>query len=215
MERDPALFAWRAAPAHHAAAVGLSVGLGGPLAALALFCLRDLVDALTQDGTGKLAFLKLVLPLPEGFAERRLTLFDGVLLSPSDLQLAALGGIAGTAIAVAGLGWFVSLLCFEAQTRATLRLRAKAAEAILRSPAAAREDVRALPDLVGRALAAMGGIAAVGILLPAMSLAGLALALVLGELAAPRLVPVVLAALLAAGLARILVLRRASAIMRS
>ncbi|UMY17167.1 ABC transporter ATP-binding protein [Methylobacterium organophilum] len=211
MERDPALFAWRAAPAHHAAAVGLSVGLGGPLAALALFCLRDLVDALTQDGTGKLAFLKLVLPLPEGFAERRLTLFDGVLLSPSDLQLAALGGIAGTAIAVAGLGWFVSLLCFEAQTRATLRLRAKAAEAILRSPAAAREDVRALPDLVGRALAAMGGIAAVGILLPAMSLAGLTLAVVLGELAAPRLVPVVLAALLAAGLARILVLRRAGA----
>ena len=49
MDRDPIAFTWRTARREHAAAVGLALGLGGPLALLALLCLRDLIAVMPRD----------------------------------------------------------------------------------------------------------------------------------------------------------------------
>ncbi len=46
MQRDPILFAWASTPRRHAAALGLAVGLGSPLALFVLVCLRDLIAVL-------------------------------------------------------------------------------------------------------------------------------------------------------------------------
>lgn len=185
-------------------AVALGVGLGTPLALLALLCLRDLVDLMVPGADSPRRFLALALPIP-GDPPGTLAIAPGLPLSGHGLLLAALIGLATTALAVAGLGWLVARVCFSAQARAATRLRATAVDAILRAPSGAREDVRALPGLVGAALA---GLPAAGILVPAMTLSGVLLALATAALAAPRLIPAVAIGLLAVGLARALQIRR-------
>lgn len=207
MERDPILFAWRSAPAQHAMAVALGVGLGAPLAFFALLCLRDLVGLLSPSASGPPPFLGLTLPIPGG-TPKLLVIAPGFNLTEDGMSLAALLGLATSALALAGLGWLVARVCFSAQTRAAARLRAAAADAILQAPPGAREEVRALPGLVGHVLA---GLPAVGILLPALTIAAILLAILTAALAAPRLVPAVAIGLLAVGLARALLIRRGTA----
>ncbi|GJE57414.1 ABC transporter ATP-binding protein [Methylobacterium thuringiense] len=206
MERDPILFAWSSARRQHATAVALGVGLGAPLALFALLCLRDLICMLSPGQSGPLPFLALALPFP-GEPARLFPIASGFRLSEDGLELAALVGLAASALAFAGLGWLVARVCFSAQARAATRLRAAATDAILRAPPGAREDVRALPALIGAALA---GLPAAGILVPAMTLAAILLALLTAALAAPRLVPAVAIGLFAIGLARALQIRRGS-----
>lgn len=207
MERDPILFSWRSAPRQHAAAAGLAIGLGTPLVVFSLLCLRDLVDLLIPGRDGPPRFLALMLPLPEAPA-RLLPIAPGIPLSAEGLSLAALLGLAGSAIAVAGVGWIVARLCFSAQTRAAARLRVAATDAILRAPPGAREELRALPGHVARALS---GLPAAGILVPALTVVAILVALLLSALAAPRLVPATAFGLLAVGMTRMLLLRRAAA----
>lgn len=205
MERDPIHFVWRSAPKHHAAAVALGVGLGAPLVLFALLCLRDLVGLLATGPQTPPPFLAIVLPLPD--RPHPLTIFQGFPLSEDGLSLGALLGLAGAALTFAALGWGIARFCFTAQTRASARLRTAATDAILRAPPGAREEVRALPNLVGRALA---GLPAAGVVVPALTLAAILIALFVSALAAPRLVPATAIGLLAVGLARILLLRRAA-----
>jgi ABC-type multidrug transport system fused ATPase/permease subunit len=206
MERDPILFAWRAAPGRHAAAIGLTLGLGGPLCALALLCLRDLIGVLTRDDGGALPFLRVVLPLPGERAD--LVLASGWSLDPLRLELAGFVGLALIALALAGLGWGVGYLCFAAQSRAAARLREVASSAILGAPVGARDEARSLAHLVGDALSRIDGLLAVGLIVPAMTLGSILLALLMAALAAPRLVPAATVGLLAVGLAHALILRR-------
>ena len=211
MERDPVLFAWASSPRRHAAALGLAVGLGGPLALFVLLCLRDLIAVLTRSGPDFLPFLRIALPLPGHHESEAPILFQGWSLPPSDLPLIALSALAAAALLLAALGGVVAFLCFSVQARATARLRARATEAILASPPGAREDLRALPGLVGQALAQMGPLTAVGIVVPGLTLVAILLALVMAELAAPRLVPVIALLLAAVGLARALLASRSAA----
>ena len=209
MERDPILYAWRCAPRHHAAAAGLGAGLGLPLALFALLCLRDLIGLLGPDGSAPRPFLALVLPLPGEAATQPLTLLPGWPLGPDALVLSALLGLAGSALALAALGWAIGKLCFEAQSRAAGRLRAIATDAILRSPGGAREDLRALPGLVVQVLSGITPLTAAGIVVPVLACAGTLLALLLAAFAALRLMPAFAVGLLAIGLSRLLLLRRA------
>ncbi|MGU3537187.1 ABC transporter ATP-binding protein [Methylobacterium sp. A54F] len=204
MERDPILFAWRSAPGRHAAAVALSLGLGGPLTVFVLLCISDLVGTLTRDEAPALPFLRLVLHLQGG--DR--VILGGIALSPADLEFAAFTGLSLAALALAGLGWVVARLCFAAQTRGAGRLHTRATDAILTAPAAARDDVRSLAGAVGDALRRVDGLLAVGILAPALALGAVVMALGLAALAAPRLVPVAAVGLLAGALARTLILQR-------
>ncbi len=204
MERDPILFVWRSAPAQQAAAVALGVGLGVPLVLFALLCLRDLVGLLATGSQTPPPFLEIALPLPDG--AHSLTILPGFALSENGLSLAALLGLAGAALAFAALGWVVARFCFAAQTRAAARLRLAATDAVLSAPPGAREDVRALPNLLGRTLS---GLPAAGILIPALTLASILIALLVSALAAPRLVPATAIGLVAVALARILLIRGA------
>jgi ABC-type multidrug transport system fused ATPase/permease subunit len=206
MERDPILFAWRAAPGRHAAAIGLALGVGGPLCALALLCLRDLIGVLTRDDGGALPFLRVVLPLPGDRPD--LVLASGWSLDPLQLELAGFVGLALIALALAGLAWGVGYLCFSAQSRAAARLREVASSAILGAPVGARDEARSLAHLVGDALSRIDGLLAVGLLVPAMTLGSILLALLMAALAAPRLVPAVAVGLLGVGLAHALILGR-------
>ncbi|NEU10691.1 ABC transporter ATP-binding protein [Methylobacterium sp. BTF04] len=210
MDRDPIVFTWRSAPRAHAAAIGLTLGLGGPLALLALVCLRDLVGVLVQDSAGGGAFLRIAATLPwRPATEGPLVLLAGWPLAAADLVRAAFLGLAVAAVASAGLGWAVARLCFIAQTRTVARLNARITEAILKAPPSARDEARALAQALGEMLGRLDTLFGLGLLVPAMALGAILLALVLAGLAAPRLVPTVAVGLLAAGLARALILRRA------
>lgn len=209
MEREPILFAWRSAKAHHAAAIGLALGLGGPLATATLLCLRDLVGILVTPGAGAVPFLRMAVDWP-GRAQP-IVLVPGWPLAVPDLTLAALAGLAIAASAAAGLGWAVARLCFRAQTRSLHRLTRRVTDAILRAPAGARDDVRSLTHLIGRVLAGIDTLLGLALLVPALALGSIVLALGLAALAAPRLLPAVAVGLLAAGLARALILRRSRA----
>lgn len=211
IERDPIVFAWRSARGEHVAAVGLTLGLGGPLAVLALLCLRDLVGVLTQAGGQAGAFLKIAVTLPGRAETDPLVLVPGWSLAPPDLVFAALVGLTVAALASAGLGWAVARLCFIAQARTVRRLHERVMNAILRAPSGARDEARNAAQLLGELLARMDTLLGLGLLVPAMTLGALALALGLAALAAPRLVPAVAVGLLAAGLARALILRRTRA----
>ncbi|GEP02987.1 ABC transporter ATP-binding protein/permease [Methylobacterium oxalidis] len=203
MERDPILFAWRAAPRRHAAAVGLALGIGGPLAALALLCLRDLVDTLGRDTASTLPYLRLRLPGVDG----GLVLAEGWPLTPVGLELAAFLTLAGTALALAGLGWIIARLCFSAEARAAWQLRRAATDAILHAPLGARDEARGLAHLVGALLGRIDGLLAVGVLVPALTAGAVVMSALAALLAAPRLLPVAVVGLLASGLAGALILR--------
>ena len=205
MESDPLVLTWRAARRLHAAAAALAVGIGVPLCALALLCLRDLVALLPRDQAGTLPFLRLAVPL-EG---RELVLAPGLPLRPAGLEFAAFLCIAACALILAALGWWVARLCFKAQNRAADAVRDSVLRAILDAPAGARDEARSLARLVGDMLARADRLLAAGIVLPAMTLAALILALGFAALAAPRLVPAALAGLASVGLAYGLVLERA------
>ncbi|MEA1832505.1 ABC transporter ATP-binding protein [Methylobacterium durans] len=212
MERDPILYAWRAAPRRHAAAVALALGLGGPLAALALLCLRDLADTLGRDTAAILPYLRLSIPTLSG----EVLLAEGWSLTPVALELAAFLTLAGTALALAALGWVVARLCFSAEARAAWHLRRSATDAILHAPVGARDEARNLAHLVGDLLGRIDGLLAVGILVPALTLGAILMAGLAALLAAPRLLPVAVVGLLASGLAGALILRsgRARAALR-
>lgn len=215
MESDPIHLSWRAARRQHAAALLLGLGAGAPLCGLALLCLRDLLATMLRDEAAALPFLRVVVPLQDPRPD--LVLAQGWLLAPAQLELAAFLCLAGTALALAGLGWIVARLCFSAQARATGRLRAAVTEAILEAPAGAREEARGLADLSGRTLARLDGLLAVGLVLPGLAAGTALLTLGLAALAAPRLVPVAGIGLLALGLAHALILartRRRSALRR-
>ncbi len=205
MESDPLLLTWRAARRAHGAAVALAVGIGAPLCALALLCLRDLVAVLPRDEAPDLAFLRLAVPL-QG---RELVLAPGLPMRAAGLELAAFLCIAACALILAGLGWWVARLCFKAQARAADTVREGVLRAILDAPAGARDEARSLARLVGEVLARADRLLAAGIVLPAMTLAALILALGFAALAAPRLIPAALVGLGAVGLAYGLVLERA------
>ncbi|WP_375454671.1 ABC transporter ATP-binding protein [uncultured Methylobacterium sp.] len=207
MEPDPIRLTWRAARGCHVAVVALALAVGGPLCALALLCLRDLVHALGRDQAGGLPFLRLAIP--EAAGDR--VLVTGWSLPPADLERSAFLGLAVAALALAGLGWFVAGRCFAAQGRAVDAMREAATTAILDAPPGAREEARGLAGLIGQALARIDGLLAIGILVPAMALGAILLALAFSALAAPRLVPAAAVGLLAAGLARVLILRRSAA----
>lgn len=207
MEPDPILLAWRAARGRHVAVVALALAVGGPLCTLALLCLRDLVHALGRDQAGALPFLRLAIP--EAAGDR--VLVPGWSLQPADLELSAFLGLALAAPALAGLGWFVAGRCFAAQGQAVDAMREAATSAILDAPPGAREEARGLAGLIGQALTRIDGLLAIGILVPAMALGAILLALAFSALAAPRLVPAAAVGLLAAGLARVLILRRSAA----
>ncbi|WP_375462338.1 ABC transporter ATP-binding protein [uncultured Methylobacterium sp.] len=207
MESDPIVLAWRAGRGRHAAAVALALGGGGPLCILALLCLRDLVHALGRDEVAALPFLRLALPAASG----DLVLAPGWNLRPVDLELVAFLGLAVAALALAALGWFVAGLCVSAQGRAVSVLREAATAAILEAPPGARDEAKSLAGLVGQALVRVDGLLAIGILVPVMASGAILLALAGAGLAAPRLVPTAAVGLLAAGLARFLVLRRSAA----
>jgi len=205
MESDPLLLTWRAARRLHGAAAALAVGIGAPLCALAILCLRDLVAVLPRDEAPVLAFLRLAVPLQGG----ELVLAPGLPMRAAGLELAAFLCIAACALILAGLGWWVARLCFKAQTRAADAVRESVLRAILDAPAGGRDDARSLARLVGEVLARADRLLAAGIVLPAMTLAALILALGFAALAAPRLIPAALVGLGAVGLAYGLVLERA------
>ena len=208
MERDPILFAWRAAPRRHAVAAAVAVGLGGPACLLTLLCLRDLVGVLMADESAVMPFLRAVVPLPGTTPD--LILSHGWPLKAGSLEVAAFVGVALGALVLAGLGWFLAFLSFRAQALAALSLRAAVTNAIIEAPPASRDDVRALPGLVGSLLTRMDGLFATAIVVPALALGGIALAVLAAAMAAPRLVPAAGIGLLAGGLARLLILRRSA-----
>lgn len=209
MDREPIVFTWRSAPAEHGAAIALTLGLGGPLALLALLCLRDLVGVLVAAPDHADAFLRVAALLPwRPPGEGAFVLFAGWPLAPAERVRLALVLLSGAALASAALGWGVARLCFVAQSRTVERLNARVTEAILRAPPAARDDARAVAQSVGDLLARIDTLFGLGLLVPAMALGTALLALGLAWLAAPRLVPTVAVGLLAAGLARALIQRR-------
>ncbi|MHB2207422.1 ABC transporter ATP-binding protein [Methylobacterium sp. CM6257] len=205
MESDPLVLTWRAARRLHATAAALAVGIGAPLCALALLCLRDLVAVLPRDEAPVLPFLRLAMALPG----RDLVLASGFPMRPADLELAAFLCIAACAVILAAVGWSVARLCFKAQNRASDAVREGVLQAILDAPAGARDEARSLARIVGEVLARADRLLAAGIVLPAMTLAALILALGFAALAAPRLVPAAVVGLAAVGLAYGLVLERA------
>lgn len=209
MDREPIVFTWRSAPAEHALAIALTLGLGGPLALIALLCLRDLVGVLVAPDHGAAAFLHVAASLPwRPAGTGPSVLFAGWLLGPAERVRLALAVLSGAALASAALGWGVARLCFLAQSRTVVRLNARVTDAILRAPPAARDDARALAQALGDLLARIDTLFGLGLLVPAMALGSALLALGLAWLAAPRLVPAVAVGLLAAGLARALIQRR-------
>jgi ABC-type multidrug transport system fused ATPase/permease subunit len=205
MESDPLVLTWRAARRLHATAAALAVGIGAPLCALALLCLRDLVAVLPRDEAPVLPFLRLAVALPG----REFVLAPGFPMRPAELELAAFLCIAACAVILAALGWSVARLCFKAQNRAADAVREGVLHAILGAPAGARDEARSLARIVGEVLARADRLLAAGIVLPAMTLAALILALGFAALAAPRLVPAAVVGLAAVGLAYGLVLERA------
>lgn len=205
MESDPLVLTWRAARRLHATAAALAVGIGAPLCALALLCLRDLVAVLPRDEAPVLPFLRLAVALPG----REFVLAPGFPMRPAELELAAFLCIAACAVILAALGWSVARLCFKAQNRAADAVREGVLQAILGAPAGARDEARSLARIVGEVLARADRLLAAGIVLPAMTLAALILALGFAALAAPRLVPAAVVGLAAVGLAYGLVLERA------
>jgi ABC-type multidrug transport system fused ATPase/permease subunit len=205
MDSDPIVLTWRAARRLHASAAALAVGIGAPLCALALLCLRDLVAVLPHDEAPTLRFLRLALSLPG----REIVLAPGFPMRPVDLELAAFLCIAVCALALAGIGWVVARLCFKAQNRAADAVRENVLRAILDAPAGARDEARSLARLVGEVLGRGDRLLAAGIVVPAMTLAALLLALGFAGLAAPRLIPTAAIGLAAIGLAYGLVLERA------
>ena len=208
MESDPILLTWRAARRQHVLALALVLGLGMPLCALALLCLRDLVATLPRDEAAALPFLRLVVPLQDPRPD--LVIAPGWILPPATLELAAILCLAGAALALAGLGWLVARLCVAAQNRAMSTLRETVIGAILGSPAGARDEARGLADLMGRAVSKLDGPLGVGIVLPALAVSATLLALAFAALAAPRLVPIAALGLFAVGLAEALILDRMS-----
>ena len=209
MDREPIVFTWRSAPAEHALAIALTLGLGGPLALIALLCLRDLVGVLVAAPEHADAFLRVAALLPwRPAGEGPVVLFAGWPLAPAERVRLALALLSGAALASAALGWGVARLCFLAQSRTVERLNARVTEAILGSPPAARDDARALAQGLGDLLARIDTLFGLGLLVPAMAMGTALLALGLAWLAAPRLVPTVAVGLLAAGLARALIQRR-------
>ncbi|GJD93655.1 ABC transporter ATP-binding protein [Methylobacterium iners] len=208
MERDPVVFAWHSARGYHLAAIGLALGLGGPLAILALLCLRDLVGVLVGGGA-KGSFLPVAIPSLGQAAP--LVLVEGWTLPQPDLILAALVGLCFAALGAALLGWSVARLAFLAQTRTVRRLNSRVTEAILRAPPGARDEARSLTQGMGALLARMDMLLGLCLLAPALAIGAVLLALLLAGLAAPRLVPAVAVGLLAAGLARMLILKRTAA----
>ncbi|MFD1356259.1 ABC transporter ATP-binding protein, partial [Methylorubrum suomiense] len=104
MQRDPILFAWASAPRRHAAALGLAVGLGLPLALFVLVCLRDLIAVLTRSTPDALPFLRIALPLPGHHLNEAPVLFTGWSLPPAELPLLALSALIAAALALALLG---------------------------------------------------------------------------------------------------------------
>ncbi|WP_132252348.1 ABC transporter ATP-binding protein [Methylobacterium segetis] len=212
MERDPILFAWRAAKSRHAAAVALALGVGAPLAALALLCLRDLADTLGRDTATILPFLRLSVASSDG----EIVLAEGWPLSPVALELAGFLTLAAVALLLAALGWVVARLCFSAEARAVWQLRRATTDAILNAPLGARDEARGLAHLVGELLGRVDGLLAVGILVPALTIAAILMAALASAVAAPRLLPVAVVGLLASGLAGTLILRggRARASLR-
>ncbi len=209
MERDPILFAWRSGRRRHAAAAALALGIGWPLCLVTLLCLRDLVGVLMTDDAAILPFLRVVLPLPGAYPD--LLISEGWKLASGTLELFAFVGLALGALVMAGLGWFVSRLCFRAQSDAAYRMREAVTTAILRAPPGARDEARGLAGLVGAVLLRLDGMLATAVVVPVLSLGGIALALVTAAMAAPRLVPATAVGLLAGGLARLLVLKRSAA----
>jgi ABC-type multidrug transport system fused ATPase/permease subunit len=205
MESDPLVLTWRAARRLHVTAVSLAVGIGAPLCALALLCLRDLIAVLPRDEAPTLPFLRLAVALPG----RELVLAPGFPMRPTELELAAFLCIAVCAVVLAVLGWSVARLCFKAQNRASDAVREEVLQAILDAPAGARDEARNLARIVGEVLARADRLLAAGIVLPAMTLAALVLALGFAGLAAPRLIPAAVVGLGAVGLAYGLVLERA------
>jgi ABC-type multidrug transport system fused ATPase/permease subunit len=205
MESDPLVLTWRTARRLHAAATALALGIGVPLCALALLCLRDLVAILPRDEAPVLPFLRVALALPG----RDLVLAPGFPLRPAELELAAFLCIAGCAVALAALGWAVARLCFKAQNRAADTVRDGVLRAILDAPAGTRDEARGLARNLGEVLARADRLLAAGIVLPAMTLAAVLLALAFAGLAAPRLIPAAALGLGAIGLAYGLVLERA------
>ncbi len=211
MDRDPIVFAWHSAKRRHAAAIAVALGLGGPLVGLGLLALRDLVDellALAEPGRGPIHFLHLVVPLPERFGGHGLVLVRGWPLPESALTLWALGCLIGVAFSLALLGWGVARLCVSAQAEAVRRLRELAEDAILRSGPASRDDARALAGQVGAAIRAADGLLAVGILVPALAAGAVLVTLAVAAAVAPRLVAVAGISLVAAALARQLLITR-------
>ncbi|ACA16794.1 ABC-type multidrug transport system ATPase and permease components-like protein [Methylobacterium sp. 4-46] len=212
MERDPIAFAWRSAPRQHAVAVAVALGAGLPVVALGLALVRDLVDELlvaADPGHGPLLLLRIVLPLPERLGGP-LTLLPGWPMSQEAMTLRAVGGLALVGILLAGLGWITARLCFSGQGAAVERLRRGAAEAILRSGPAGRDEARALAGQVGEGLRAVDALLAVGLLVPALTGGAVLLALGVAAAAAPRLVPAVAVSVVAAALARALLIIRAN-----
>jgi len=205
MDSDPLVLTWRAARRLHATAVTLVVGIGAPLCALSLLCLRDLVAVLPRDEAPMLPFLRLALSLPG----REIVLVHGFPMRPAELELAAFLCIAACALALAGVGWVVARLCFKAQNQAADAVRESVLRAILDAPAGARDEARSLARLVGEVLGRGDRLLAAGIVVPAMTLAALFLALGFAGLAAPRLIPTAAIGLAAIGLAYGLVLQRA------
>ncbi|MBO1020946.1 ABC transporter ATP-binding protein [Methylobacterium sp. SD274] len=209
MDRDPIAFTWRTARSEHVAAVGLALGLGGPLAFLALLCMRDLVGVQVHDTETAGRFLRITATLPwrTGDAEPFVA-FAGWALPTADLVRAAFLGLAAAALASAGLGWAVARLCFQAQARTVAALHGRVTEAILRAPPSARDEARALAQILADMLGRLDTLFGLAVLVPALAIGSGILALILAALAAPRLMPTVAVGLLASGLARALIQRR-------
>ncbi|MBE7248720.1 MAG: ABC transporter ATP-binding protein, partial [Actinomycetospora chiangmaiensis] len=207
METDPLVLTWRKARRLHATATALALGVGAPLCALALLCLRDLIAVMPRDEAASVPFLRLSVALPEG--ER--VLVPGWPLRPVDLELAGFLGLAACAVALAALGWLVAALCFRAQNQAADSVREQVIGAILVAPSGGRDEVRSLARQVGEVLGRVERLLSAGIVVPAMTLVAVLLALAFAGLAAPRLVPAAAVGLAATGLADILILRRSRA----
>ncbi len=205
MESDPLVLTWRTARRLHGTAAALAVAIGLPLCTLALLCLRDLIGVMPRDEAPSAPFLRLTLALPGG----EKVLAPGIPLRPLDLELAGFLGLALCALALAGLGWLVAALCFRAQNRAADTLRERVIQAILVAPASARDEVRGLARLLGEVLVRAERLLSAGIVVPVMTLAAVIQALAFAGLAAPRLIPAAAVGLAAAGLADLLILRRA------
>ncbi|MDB5647556.1 MAG: transporter family er 28, partial [Methylobacterium sp.] len=184
MDRDPIAFTWRTARGEHAAAVGLALGLGGPLALLALLCLRDLVGVQVHDTEPVGQFLRVAATLPWRAAGGPFVAFAGWTLPPAELVRAALLGLAAAAVASAGLGWAVARLCFRAQARTVAALQGRVTEAILRAPPSARDEARALAQTLGEVLARLDTLFGLAILVPALAIGSAILALALAGMAA-------------------------------